>query len=131
MPYICQSPEAKLVSFENQHGKKALVGNGECVSLVQVWCGAPNTSHWKQGELVKGSSGIIPGTAIATFRNGAYQNKEKGNHAAIFLRNIDSGIVVIDQWTTRDDGVGMRTIRFNRASSIDDSDNGDKFYVIL
>lgn len=130
MSYICQSPEAKLTSFEMEKGQNALVGDGECVALVKVWCGAPETARWRQGQIVKGSSNITPGTAIATFVNGTYQNNIGGNHAAIFLKNTDSGILVIDQWKTRSDGVGMRIIRFNRKATVSDSDNGDKFYVI-
>jgi hypothetical protein len=81
------------------------VGSGECVALVQAANGAnaPQTSLWKQGEMVQGYTGIKPGTVIATFdKNGRYTNS-KESHAAIYLGQDEHGIHVIDQWNNRDE----------------------------
>jgi hypothetical protein len=77
---------------------KPSVGTGECVPLVQAATGAPDSTHWRPGDLVKGNANIRPGTAIATFdRNGRYVG-----HAAIYLGQDEHDIQVIDQWNNRD-----------------------------
>ena len=129
MPFVCISPLNKLVELKAENGPSALVDNGQCVRLVQVWCGAPHTSSWRQGVRVKGSTGITPGTAIATFVNGFYPNLPHGNHAAIYLSHDSEGINVIHQWTNRVGGTGKRKIRFNNTLQ-GNSNNGDMFYVI-
>ena len=56
MSWVAQTPS----SFVGQP-----VGNEQCVAYVQVASGAPHTSQWKRGNLVKGSA-VPQGTAIAT-----------------------------------------------------------------
>ncbi|MCC6552848.1 MAG: BPSL0067 family protein [Polyangiaceae bacterium] len=118
MPYICQNPEL----FE---GKK--IGSGQCVAFVQQCAGAPSTSVWQQGELVKSSSTISKGTAIATFENGHYPNRSSGNHAAIYVSHDDQGITVWDQWSGQT--VHQRKIRYKGGEG-SASNDGDQFYVI-
>ena len=74
------------------------VGSTQCVALVQIYAGAPNTSNWRRGASVLANRAIVPGTAIATFVNGRYLSKPHGNHAALFLRQGVDGFWVMDQW---------------------------------
>lgn len=116
--------------------KEAKVGTFQCVALVQHYTNAPTTSAWREGERVMGNKGLTPGTAIATFENGRYQNRPHGNHAAFYLSQLSNGIYVVDQWT---DMIKKPTIskRFIRAKGkskagkyIEPSDNADAFSVI-
>jgi hypothetical protein len=119
MSYIADGPDA----YEGQQ-----VHNGQCVRYVQECAGVPHTSHWQQGEKVRGST-IEEGTAIATFdENGTYGNHTDGrSHAAIFIEETDEGLLVWDQWTGHP--VQQRTIRFRggRGKKVND---GDQFCVI-
>lgn len=96
MPYIAHDLEHKLAA-----NGTSMVGNGQCVSLVKAWSGAPPSSLWRQGEKVLGNRHISRGTVIATFVNGVYPNWGHGNHAAIYLGETADGIRVIDQWSGR------------------------------
>lgn len=123
---------SKVVFYEKQ-----LVGKGkhwgQCVALVQVIGGAPRTADWKQGIRVKGNADkIAKYTCIATFENGVYPNRKHGNHAAIYLSQDASGIVVYDQWVGQPNNpISMRTIPFLADESLaDPSNNGNCFYVI-
>ena len=129
MPYIAADPD-KL-------DKTASVGSGECVALVQQATGAPHTSSWTRGALVKGNTALKPGTAIATFdAAGKYPSHRHGNHAAIYLSQDASGIKVIDQWNRRDAHGIIRSkqpphihvLQFN--DRLGTSDNGNKFNVV-
>ncbi len=113
------------------------VGTGECVPLVQQATGAPHTSQWRRGALVKGDPNLRPGTAIATFdEDGHYGNHTDGrSHAAIYLWQDANGIVVIDQWVLYNHGkrFGLhsprqRTISFNDHKTA--INNGNLFYVV-
>ncbi|CAD7854675.1 MAG: hypothetical protein [Olavius algarvensis Gamma 1 endosymbiont] len=81
------------------------------------------TSTWKEGIRVKGNR-IIPGTAIASFREGRYAN----DHATIFIRETKIGLEVWDQW----DGKlwGTRMLRFDYNGNTPYSNDGDLFSVI-
>lgn len=66
-------------------------GSRECVALVKH--ATPElqgirASDWKEGEKIKGAGDppLKPGTALATFEDGKYQNKSTGNHAVVFDR---------------------------------------------
>ncbi len=116
---------------------KPSVGTGQCVPLVQQATGAPHTSQWHRGALVKGNMNIRPGTAIATFdADGRYGNHTDGrSHAAIYLGQDAHGIRVIDQWIQRQGGKviavrspATRIIRFDDSRL--DIDNGNRYYVI-
>ncbi|MVM37678.1 BPSL0067 family protein [Spirosoma sp. HMF3257] len=88
MAYTCP------ISIANSH----FVGSGECVDLVRQTCGMPgnlSTDVWRAGIQVKGSTGIRPGTAIASFVYGRYPTH---GHAAIYLGQDAGGIKVKQQY---------------------------------
>jgi len=123
MPYIAHDLEHKLAG-----NGTSMVGNGQCVSLVKAWTGAPPSSLWRQGQKVRGNGMISRGTAIATFVNGVYPNWIHGNHAAIFLYETADGIRVIDQWTGRTHHYPQeRTIHWGGDNL---SNNGNAYYVV-
>lgn len=122
MPYNCHNPSAYA-------GKEVEYGGikGSCVVFVQRCAGAPKASEWSEGDPVRGNTNLRAGTAIATFKNAAYQNKSSGNHAAIYISQTDEGILVWDQWKGRK--VGKRLIRFKGGVG-SPSNDGDAFSVI-
>lgn len=85
--------------------KQPVVRNGTCVELIKAHApglqGLP-TTRWREGKKVLGSTGIVAGTAIATFVNGRYPRHDTGNHAAFFLTYDDDGIWVVDRWSHPD-----------------------------
>ena len=111
-----------------------MVSTGQCAALVQHYTRVGRTSGWKEGEVVKGSTTIKRGTAIATFVGGIYENEAHGNHAALYISQDSTGIKVVEQWTTlpkpqirvipflgkTDDGTGWKN----------PSNNGDAFSII-
>ena len=115
--------------------KTPMAGNHQCVALVREFAGAPLTLAWRQGEAVLGNSLIRKGTAIATFVNGRYANHSYGNHAAIYMGQTAAGILVMDQWVGKRQGViSSRTLRAKGKHKtgfyIDPSNNADAFFVI-
>jgi len=122
MPYVARNPQA-------YSGK--VVTTGQCVAFAQAASGAPNTSVWKQGKLVKGEPAIAAGTVIATFdASGKYTNSTDGtSHAAIYLEQDTKGILVWDQWVGQP--VHQRWIRFQGgAPGVKPVNDGDAFYVV-
>lgn len=129
-------PEVKTLE------KHSLVGDGNCVALVQKLTDVGHTSHWRPQVRVMDSRNIAPGTVIATFEDGRYPNRHTGNHAAFYLysgpNSMKTGkpayIVVMDQWK-RKGQVSARSI-YPKARSLslgltyDDSDNAEMFYVV-
>jgi hypothetical protein len=115
---------------------KPLVGNKQCVAIVQHYAGAPHTSTWKQGAQVRGNIRIAKGTAVATFVDGKYPNKKSGNHAALYVSQDAAGVWVMDQWANdpKKPTISMRRMRFRGqeedGSYTDPSNNGDALYVI-
>ena len=112
-----------------------LVGSHQCVALVQHYAKAPHTSKWKEGARVRGTADIAIGTAIATFRDGKYPNQPHDNHAALYLRQDDTAIYVVDQWKGRGrPTVKARAIFFKgkdrNGGYLDPSNNGDAFSII-
>jgi hypothetical protein len=106
----------------------------ECVALVQAVLPDINvTKTWKPAAPIKaaGDPPLQPGTAIATFKDGIYENKS-GYHAAIFLGYGQDaagrdGIRVLDQW--KGQPAHERFIRFNdKAPRM--SNNAGAFSVI-
>src|SRR5579859_2643512 len=100
---------------ENVLTATPLVGNGQCVTLVEYKTGVPNHALWRKGPLVKDNEAVPAGTAIAAGwdANGLYPSHPTGNHAAIYLRAADDGLVVVDQFR----GINLRrqrprTLRF-------------------
>ena len=122
MSYIAKDPG----SYSGQ-----VVGTGQCVPFVQEASGAPNTSLWTKGTLVKGQTTVAKGTAIATFsKDGKYTNSLDGtSHAAIYVSQDAVGVSVWDQW--KGQPVHQRTIRFqNGAEGTKPVNDGDYYYVI-
>lgn len=105
------------------------VGTGHCVPLIRQACGAPHTSEWKRGELVKQAI-CEPGTAIATFdSDGTYGNHTDGrSHAAILIALNTDGLLVLDQWVGQ--SPQQRKIRFKGGREGNAVNDGDMFYVI-
>ncbi|MTW10229.1 BPSL0067 family protein [Pseudoduganella eburnea] len=115
--------------------KHELVGNEQCVAVVQVFAGAPVTANWRQGEAVVGNRLLRKGTAIATFVDGRYPNRPHGNHAALYLRQGIGGIHVMDQWKTKKSHqISSRCIpslrKDKNGNYVSPSDNADAFFVI-
>ena len=91
----------------------------ECVSLVRALI--PGLSHsgaWKEGDKITPEliETLPRGTAIATFRNGHYNNG-KHDHTSIFDgpdtdRKGNPGIAVYDQWNGARGGGGRRVYPF-------------------
>jgi hypothetical protein len=124
-----RAPLKDVEKFKNQsigYGKF----NGECAAGVQ-WALRQNgimiglTSTWKPGRKVRGNA-ISPGTAIASFRDGVYQN----DHAAIFVSQDDKGITVYDQYNHPKKPWGTRVLRFYPKPTGDYSNDGDYFWTI-
>jgi hypothetical protein len=90
MPYI--------YPLAAQLNGQALVGDGQCVTLVRQYAPVPHSSTWREGERVLGNRRLAVGTAIATFENGKYAGRASGNHSAFYLGQIRGGIWVVDQW---------------------------------
>lgn len=81
--------------------KQPHVDRGDCVALIKAVTaglkGLP-TSSWRPGKRVVDTTGLQPGTAIATFENGRYPNRPTGNHAAFFLSYAGRALWIMDQW---------------------------------
>lgn len=125
MPYIY--PDAEKLA------KLPTVGTKQCVALVREYSGAPPTTFWRQGAVVKGNMSISKGTAIATFVKGMYPNSRSGNHAAFYIRQDSRGIWVVDQWLDSQ-SIRLRRLEFQGkkkdGSYLNPSNNGDAFSVI-
>jgi hypothetical protein len=99
---------------------------GQCVSYVTTVCTTlpVNTQLWKKGAQVKGTAGILPGTAIATFGD---DGKYSG-HAAVYESQTAIGVNVVDQWVTPPaTAIHKRLLRFGAHGN---ANNGDNFYVV-
>ena len=128
MPYVYSEVD-KLVDHD-------LVGNAQCVVLVQTFAKAPRAADWKQGATVRGQLLLVKGTAIATFEDGVYKNRSHGNHAALYVSQDQGGIWVVDQWKDplRKPKVSKRYLRFLGTTPNggwkNAVDNGDAYSVI-
>lgn len=117
------------------------VGDRNCVALVQHYTKVGHTSTWRPGLRVMDSVHLSLGTVIATFENGVYPNRPKGNHACFFLDygpiSQSTGkpmyITVMDQWLDKR-RISLRRIDprgklHSQGNIYHDSDNADAFYV--
>lgn len=92
-------------------GKTPVAGNGQCVELIKKYVAGlqgVSASSWRAGEdVMKAGSRVQKGTAIASGfdKDGRYPNHTHGNHGAIVVRVMGSGIWVVDQWP------GMLTVQ--------------------
>lgn len=107
--YVCED----ISRFVNKK-----VGNGECVDLLKACASTPSTDQWQKGKTVWGHS-IPTGTAIATFKQSKYPNKN-GYHAAIYVSQDEKGVYVWDQW--RGKNVHLRLIRFDQSTKVPGND---------
>ena len=111
----------------------AKVGSGECAALVQHYAGAPLAASWRAGPAIRGAHNVAVGTALATFVNGRYPNQRHGNHAALYISQDATGVLVMDQWASKQ-SVSSRVIRFkgkNKDGSYKDpSNNADALSII-
>jgi hypothetical protein len=122
---------SKVADLQDQ----PMVGSHQCVALVQQYARAPATIAWREGDDVVGNKSIKPGTAIATFVNGRYPNRSRGNHAAFYMGEGIGGIYVMDQWKNKDGGtISKRFIQSlgkdKAGRFIRPSNNADAFSVI-
>lgn len=105
---------------------------GQCAALVMHYTRVGRADNWREGAVVRGNKTIKKGTAVATFVNGRYPNKEHGNHAALYVSQDSNGIVVVDQWTGKE--AGKRTLAFlgkdKTGAWLDPSNNGDALSII-
>ena len=111
-----------------------LVSTGSCASLVQHYTRVGVTDNWKKGARVRRHTTIKRGTAIATFVNGVYENKEHGNHAALYISQEPDGIWVLEQWTDLANPQ-KRKLEFlgpdnDTGPYFNPSNNGDAFSII-
>ena len=105
-------------------------GSGQCVALVQATNPSIGlTRTWKCGAAVRGNTGLVPGTAIATFDGSArYANALDGSsHAAIYLGQNERGIQVMDQWAGST--AAVRTIPWTNPSG-KAANTGSAFHVV-
>jgi hypothetical protein len=113
---------------------KKLVSTGTCAALVQHYTRVGKTDGWIEGLVVKGNAAKLKkGTAIATFVDGKYPNKETGNHAAFYISQDKNGLTVVEQFKSLDKPQ-QRTLSYlgkNKDGTFKDpSNNGDAFSVI-
>jgi hypothetical protein len=112
-----------------------LVGSHQCAALVQLTVPIGLTATWREGIPVRGNDHLIQkGTAVATFEDGFYPNRNHGNHVAYYVSQNATGVVVIDQWSGKG-SVSSRTMDFlGRTAAgrfVDPSNNGDALSVIM
>jgi hypothetical protein len=121
-----------------------LAGKGTCVDIIKHYVqglrGMPTTT-WTAGmNVIANWRKIAKGTAIATMVKGRYPGLPSGNHAAIVVQAMASGIWVMDQWAN-DAGrpvIAKRLIRIPPpreqvkadGSYIDPSNDALAFFVI-
>jgi hypothetical protein len=110
-----------------------VVSNKQCAGLVMYYSRVGKAENWREGIKVKGNDDKIKkGTAIATFVNGRYENKEHGNHAAFYLGQSVDGIDVVEQFEALAK-IQKRTLPFLGqvdGKYVNPSNNGDAFSVI-
>lgn len=112
-----------------------LVGTHQCAALVQLTVPVGLAATWREGIPVRGNDHQIKkGTAVATFEDGFYPNRDHGNHVAFYVSQSSTGIAVMDQWTGKA-SVASRTMQFLGKTSnglfVDPSNNGDALAVIM
>jgi len=139
MPYVYEDVDSFLKKSDGS--LPPAVGDGDCVALIKHYVpglkGVP-TSAWRAGgNVLERGTRVARGTATATFVDGRYPNRPRGNHAAIVLRVMPGGIWVVDQWRGKG-GIAARLIRIppprkqrnKDGSFVDPSNNALAFYVI-
>jgi hypothetical protein len=119
-----------------------VVGNGECVTYVKTAGNiTAQTKDWVGGDFVKDTKDLKPGTVIMTAdKDGKYPTGNTSKHAAEFIRYVDGGFEVRDQWAERRDKKTGELIREKNPVSkrkiyYDDNrkaqNNGNVYRVVL
>lgn len=124
--------DGDIDKFENHD----LVGSHQCAALVQATMPIGQVVTWREGIPVRGNGHLIKkGTAVATFEDGFYPNRDKHNHVAYYISQDSDGIVVMDQWKGKEEGVTSRLMKFKgkwaNGLFVDPSNNGDALSVIM
>lgn len=96
-------------------GETPDAGSGEWVDLIKEYVPGlkgKSTSTWRAGaSVMEAGSTIRRGTAIATFdKDGRFPRGDSGQHAALVLRVMASGIWVADRWRSKSN-ISKRLIR--------------------
>jgi hypothetical protein len=112
-----------------------MIGSHQCAALVQSSQPIGLTSTWREGIPVRGNGPLIKrGTAVATFEDGFYPNRNHDNHIAYYLSQDARGIDVMDQWSGKG-GISSRKMLFKGKKPDglfkDPSNNGDALSVIM
>jgi hypothetical protein len=119
---------------EELEGRKP-VGTHQCAALVQVTIPIGKVATWREGIRVRGHDWQIQkGTAVATFEDGFYPNREHDNHVAYYISQDNTGIRVMDQWKGKG-SISSRVLPFRgrlaNGMFIDPSNNGDALSVVM
>ena len=122
------SPASASTDLSSYIGRS--VGTGQCVALVKA--ANPSlgpASSWTGGASVQGNTTLAPGTPIATFSsNDRYANATDGtSHAAIYLGQDHTGILVLDQWAGS--SAAVRTIPWSNPGATP-ANTGSAFRVV-
>jgi len=108
----------------------------ECVALVKhAIPEIGRAANWAEGTKINGYNDppLEPGTALATFKHGKYQNDTSGNHAVLFLEFGENaqgqqGFYVLDQ--SRNQVPDKRFIRFDGSTTQNPSNYAGNYSVI-
>lgn len=129
-PYVAANPRQWIGQPQ--------VGDGECVALGRRATGAPPTREWRQGDQVEQSSGLSPGTLVATFDHGHYGNHtDQTSHVALLVAQDAHGFWGVEQYNIRDGSGNIvhrqapreHYFRFNRTNG-NAVNNGSNYYVV-
>lgn len=102
-------------------GRQHVGESQECVALVKhAIPEIGRAANWAEGAKINGYNDppLEPGTALATFKHGVYQNNPSGNHAVLFIDyGVDDkgrqGMRVLDQFNGKMGLPDERFIRFD------------------
>jgi hypothetical protein len=129
-PYVAANPRQWIGQPQ--------VGDDECVALGRRATGAPPTREWQQGDQVERSSGLPPGTLVATFDHGRYGNHtDQTSHAVLLISKDADGFWGVEQYNIRDSEgriIARRAPRRQRFRFNNDRGppigNGSNYYVV-
>ena len=92
--------------------------------------GAPHSSQWREGPAVWNNPNIAPGTAIATFVDGKYWQKDDDvpKNSAIYMGPdpFRPGFIVADQWKDH-----PAQLRYVQPEGNNDSNSAKAYHVII
>jgi RHS repeat-associated protein len=106
-PFVADLKSSQIAALLDPNHKSSnsdIVAPGECVDLTKKFSGMGdvNAGHqWCEGEGVLGAKDIKPGTAIASFDNGRFPNKDGWNSGIYLGPGVNGSIWILDQWPAR------------------------------